>query len=100
MNLALKLWKLATSKMETDAQPYIDKVRREAEKAAEKSNMRIEVQLPSKARKLKKEIGDALYEDGFNVITKDFPSTGTFYVIVDWKDTKPSKPDHIDYTGY
>ncbi|AXQ67860.1 hypothetical protein KIOSHI_243 [Bacillus phage Kioshi] len=100
MNLAKELWKLAVSKLETDSKEYIKKVRREARRAAEQSRIQVEVQLPTKARRLKNEIADALYKDGFNVVTKDFPSTGTFYVIVNWSDDRLKKPEHIDYSGY
>ncbi|UJH95712.1 hypothetical protein [Bacillus phage vB_BtM_BMBsp2] len=94
MTLAKELWKLAMSKMATNSEGYVDQVRREARKAAENSNMRVEVQLPSKARRLKNAIADALYDDGFNVMTKEYTRIGTFYVIVDWQDTKLKKPEH------
>lgn len=94
MTLAKELWKLAMSRMSTNSEDYVEKVRREARKAAEKSNMRVEVQLPSKARRLKEAIADTLHEDGFNVKTKEYIRLGAFYVTVDWYDKELKKPEH------
>jgi len=100
MNLAKELLELAKSKLETNSKDYIEEVRRKAKRAANGSRVQVEVELPTKSRSLKREIANALYEDGFSVTTKDFPSTGSFYVIVDWSREVPKKPEHIDYTGY
>ncbi|BEU14737.1 hypothetical protein [Bacillus phage CM1] len=100
MTLAKELWKLAMSKLAKDSKSYIDKIKREARKAAEQSRMCIEVELPVKARHVKDEIANELHEEDFTVVTKYFPKTGSFYVIVDWTRETPLAPEHIDYTGY
>ncbi|ALO79656.1 hypothetical protein HOBO_248 [Bacillus phage Hobo] len=94
MKLAKELWKLATSKLGTNSEGYIEQVRREARKAANKSHMQVEVRLPDEARNLKYAIADALYEDGFNVSTKEYTRLCVFYVTVDWQDKKLKKPVH------
>lgn len=94
MKLAKELWKLAMSRLAVNSEDYIEKVRREARKVAKQSRMCVEVQLPLEARNLKNEIADALYEDGFNVETKEYTRLGMFYVTVDWHDKELKKPNH------
>lgn len=97
LNFARKLYERAMAQRPNTIEPYVKQLKKEAQKEADNSLLQCSVRLTPEARFLKEDIANALYKEGFEVVTEHYPNIGTLEFRLRWDKKEPDRPYHITY---
>ncbi|AMO25870.1 hypothetical protein Blue_047 [Bacillus phage Deep Blue] len=99
MKFAKKLFDIMMKERAVSTDPFIKKIKKEAEKAANDARSRCRVDFKGKVCHARTDIAEELYEEGFSVFVEYYPTLGCVDFTIDWGSEEPKKPRYTTYNN-